>query len=65
MTRNPFAAGDELEYLTPGSCGIPFTVESIVNEEGESLPRSATPMRVLEISAPNGIKKGDILRKKQ
>lgn len=65
MTRNPFCLGDELEVLTPGSLGRPFRVSSIVTEEGENLERSATPMRVLTISAPEGILKGDIMRKKQ
>jgi putative protease len=63
-TRNPFAAGDELEYLSPGKTGSPFTVHSISNEEGEGLSRSAVPMRILTIDAPEGIKAGDILRKR-
>lgn len=65
MTRNPFQCGDELQVLTPGSLGRPFGVTSIVNEDGEALDRSATPMRVLTISAPDGILKGDIIRKRQ
>ncbi len=65
MTRNPFQCGDELQVLTPGSLGRPFGVTSIVNEDGEALARSATPMRVLTISAPDGILKGDIIRKRQ
>ncbi|MBO4880304.1 MAG: U32 family peptidase C-terminal domain-containing protein, partial [Firmicutes bacterium] len=63
-TRNPFAAGDTLEFLSPGRTGVPFPVSSIVNEDGEVLERSATPMRVLTISAPDGVRAGDILRKK-
>lgn len=63
-TRNPFAAGDELEYLSPGKTGIPFTASAIENEEGEALQRSAVPMRILTVSAPDGIRAGDILRKK-
>ena len=63
-TRNPFAVGDTLEFLNPGRTGVPFTVSSIVNEDGEPLERSATPMRVLTISAPDGVRAGDILRKK-
>lgn len=63
-TRNPFAVGDTLEFLSPGKTGVPFTVSSIVNEAGEPFDRSATPMRVLTISAPDGVQAGDILRKK-
>jgi putative protease len=64
QTRNPFAAGDELEYLQPGRTGIPFRVDAIADEENTPMERSATPMRVLTISAPDGIRAGDILRKK-
>ena len=63
-TRNPFAAGDTLEFLSPGQTGKAFTVSSIANDAGEPLERSATPMRVLTISAPDGVQAGDILRKK-
>ena len=63
-TRNPFAAGDTLEYLSPGQTGKAFTVSSIANDAGESLERSATPMRVLTIDAPDGVQAGDILRKR-
>ncbi|MBR3394275.1 MAG: U32 family peptidase [Firmicutes bacterium] len=63
-TRNPFAVGDTIEFLSPGHTGTPFAVSSIMNEDGEPLDRSATPMRILTISAPEGIKAGDILRKK-
>lgn len=63
-TRNPFAAGDTLEYLSPGQTGKAFTVSSIANDAGEPLERSATPMRVLTIKAPDGVQAGDILRKK-
>ena len=63
-TRNPFAVGDKLEILSPGSAGRSFTVESIESEEGESMQRSAVPMRRLRISAPDGIKAQDILRKR-
>ena len=63
-TRNPFAAGDTLEFLSPGQTGKAFTVSSIANDAGEPMERSATPMRVLTISAPDGVQAGDILRKR-
>lgn len=63
-TRNPFARGDELEYLSPGLPGIAFRLERIEDEDGRETERSATPMRSLRISAPDGIKKGDIIRKR-
>ena len=63
-TRNPFAVGDRLEILSPGSFGKSFTVESIESEDGESMQRSAVPMRRLRINAPDGVKAQDILRKR-
>ena len=63
-TRNPFAMGDELEVLSPGKLPVRFKVESIEAPEGESMQRSATPMRVLTINAPDGILAQDLLRKK-
>ena len=65
QTRNPFAVGDELEVLSPGKLVRRFKVESIEGEDGAALERSATPMRVLTINAPDGILAEDILRKKQ
>ena len=63
-TRNPFAAGDTLEFLSPGQTGKAFTVSSIANDAGEPMERSTTPMRVLTIDAPDGVQAGDILRKR-
>ena len=63
-TRNPFAVGDTLEFLSPGRTGVPFTVSSIADDAGAFLNRSATPMRILTVSAPDGIEAGDILRKR-
>ena len=63
-TRNPFAVGDELEVLTPGSTGRPFRLESITDAEGNSIDRSPTPMRLMTINAPDGVQPGDILRRK-
>jgi putative protease len=63
-TRNPFAVGDTLEFLSPGRTGVPFTVSSITDEDGDPLDRSATPMRILTINAPDDVQPGDILRKK-
>ena len=64
QTRNPFAVGDRLEVLSPGKAGQSFVVESIEDADGAAMERSAVPMRVLTISAPDGILAEDILRKK-
>lgn len=64
-TRNAFNLGDELEVLTPGYVGRKFKVESIVTEEGESLERSNTPMKILTINCPDGVQPADIFRKRE
>ena len=64
-TRNAFDAGDELEVLTPGSIARKFRLESITDADGNSLERSASPMRIVTINAPEGVQKGDIIRKKE
>ena len=64
LTRNPFKAGDELEAVSPGFCGRPFTVKSIVNEDGESVERSASPMKIMTVNVPFEVKAGDLFRRK-
>jgi len=64
LTRNAFNLGDELEVLTPGNVGRKFTVEYIKNEEGESLERSASPMKTININLPDDVQAGDIIRKR-
>ena len=63
-TRNPFAVGDTLEVLSPGKPCMRFAVESIEDEDGITMDRSARPMRILTINAPEGITPRDLLRKK-
>ena len=62
-TRNPFAVGDMLEALSPGRIPRAFAVESIEDADGQRMQRSAVPMRILAINAPDGILKDDILRR--
>ena len=67
-----FYNGDEYALLSevgqePDENGeecIICKVEAVTGEDGEAIDRSPTPMRILTISAPDGIKAGDILRKK-
>ncbi len=64
LTRNPFKVGDELEAVSPGLCGRPFTVTSIVNEDGESVERSASPMKIMTLNIPFEVKAGDLFRRR-
>ncbi|MBQ5415089.1 MAG: U32 family peptidase C-terminal domain-containing protein, partial [Firmicutes bacterium] len=64
QTRNPFAVGDEIEVVSPGKRAAKFTIKSIEGEAGDAMERSAVPMRILTINAPEGILAQDILRKR-
>ncbi len=64
LTRNPFKVGDELEAVSPGLCGRPFTVTSIVNEDGEAVERSASPMKIMTLNVPFEVKAGDLFRRR-
>ena len=61
-TRNPFAVGDEVELLSPGMLGRKFRIEKIIDEEGNSIDRSKTPMMKMIINLPFDAEAGDILR---
>ncbi len=61
-TRNPFAVGDKAELLSPGLLGRRFRIEKIIDEEGNSIDRSKTPMMRMVINLPYDAEAGDILR---
>ncbi|MBQ1525159.1 MAG: U32 family peptidase C-terminal domain-containing protein, partial [Firmicutes bacterium] len=63
LTRNPFKVGDTLEVVSPGMPGRPFTVTSIVTEDGKSIQRSASPMKTMTINCPAGVTAGDLFRR--
>ncbi|MBQ6013117.1 MAG: U32 family peptidase [Firmicutes bacterium] len=63
LTRNPFKVGDTLEVVSPGMPGRPFIVTSIVTEDGESIQRSASPMKTMTINCPAGVTAGDLFRR--
>ena len=45
--------------------GRDFEIEYIIDEEGEKLSRSNTPMRVMRINLPYRAENGDIIRLKK
>jgi putative protease len=60
--RNRFSVGDRLEILSPNSSGKSFTVESIIDAEGNERQTAHLPQEVLSISCPEKLSAGDILR---
>jgi putative protease len=62
--RNRFFVGDTLEILSPGDIGRSFTVESIINEEGQLQDSAPHPQQRLKLKCTERLLKGDILRKR-
>lgn len=64
-TRNPFAAGDAVEVLSPGREVRSFRIRWLQNEQGESLEKSRRPMARLRMPVPFAVSPQDLLRKKK
>ena len=60
--RNRFAVGDTLNILAPSDVQRNFTVTSITNEAGESVPEAPHPKERLVIGCGEPVSAGDILR---
>ncbi len=60
--RNKMCVGDRAELLTPGSCGIPFTIGEILDENGNSIPATSHPYMFFTMKMPFHVKTGDIIR---
>ena len=62
VQRNKVAVGDAAELISPGKCGRAFTVGALWGEDGEQIDSAPHPQMVFSLTAPFGIRKGDILR---
>lgn len=62
--RNRFSVGDALEILMPRAGCIPFTVEAIINSDGESVPVACHPMEKLELPFAREIPAGSMIRRR-
>ena len=60
--RNKMQLFDSAELLTPGSCGIPLTVDNIQDEQGEPIESTPHPYMLFKMRMPFDVKEGDILR---
>ena len=60
--RNNFKVGDTIEVFGPNSCPTKVVVESIKNEENESVSAANHPQEVLYVKVPFKVEKNDILR---
>lgn len=62
VQRNKLSAGDALELLTPGRCGIPFTGDEMRSEDGEPIPSAPHPMMRFTMRTSVPVRAGDIIR---
>ena len=60
--RNKMSAGDSIELLTPGSCGVPLTVGEIFDEKHEPIQSTPHPYMNFYMKVPFAVKAGDIIR---
>ena len=63
--RNKFSVGDTLEVLTPGEEYKSFIIESIKDEDGNSMESAPNPKQIVTINCPYELKKDDILRRRE
>ena len=60
--RNRFSVGDKLEILSPNSSGKSFTVESIIDKNGNDRQTAHLPQEILSVACNEKLSEGDILR---
>ena len=59
--RNNFKVGDTIEVFGPNSCPTKIKVESITNEDNESVSAANHPQEELYVKVPFKVEKNDIL----
>lgn len=62
MQKNKLCAGDACELLTPGSVGISFTADGLLDESGEPIESAPHPYQIFSIKTDIPMKEGDIVR---
>lgn len=60
--RNNFKVGDTIEVFGPNTIATKIKVDSIINEENESISAANHPQEVLYVKVPFKVEKNDILR---
>ena len=60
--RNNFKVGDIIEVFGPNTLATKIKVDSIINEENESVNVASHPQEVLYVKVPFKVEKNDILR---
>ncbi len=60
--KNKIKIGDKAELLSPGKVGAAFTVEELLDENGEKIDCAPHPSQIFYCKVPFEVKEGDILR---
>ena len=61
--RNAFSVGEELEILSTASIGEKFTVEKIINSEGNPVDSAILVQELVKVPTDKILQPGDILRR--
>ncbi|NMA95914.1 MAG: U32 family peptidase [Clostridiales bacterium] len=61
--RNHFKVGDNIEIMSPGRPYREFTIDTILNEEGDRIASAPHPQQIVYIPTEFSLKKYDILRR--
>lgn len=62
IQKNKLSAGQNCELLTPGSVGIPFVAEGLLDEAGTPVESAPHPYQRFSLKMPFPVKAGDIVR---
>jgi hypothetical protein len=53
-----------LEVLSPGSLGYTLVAENLATPDGSCVEQVVEPMTLFDMDAPDGLERGDMLRKR-
>ncbi len=62
IQRNKVKVGDDVEMISPGAFGRPFTVSALTNADGEAVDSAPHPFMFFTMPVPFAVREGDILR---
>lgn len=62
MQMNKISEGDNVEIMSPGCLGRPFTASELKNDKGEAIASAPHPQMRYSMSVPFEVHEGDILR---
>lgn len=62
LEKNRFSVGDEVEVLAPGSTPYKFTIQRIINSDGEEISTANHPHMLVNVPCPHAFPVGSVVR---